>query len=289
MIKQSQHIVPQTYLKQFGYQHGTQFFCSVLEMDKFPNMSELGELRTSQKSIKSFLAEDNIFDLPRFNGEEKYEKILEQQNGILETEYSRLVINLTQNNELSGQEEGVLIQIIANFLCRGTHLREFAKQIIGSDLKDNFLNEITEYHSAQERENFFHNVEISNQNINAVLTSVWYYLIHEFRFFHYALLKTDWWMTTDNPVFIENNIQNGTIISDKTEILFPINKEYCIYLFFPNNDERYQQLKELSNRDVRFVKRDSDIANFIHQKILLNATSYVILPIKLKEKVPVPI
>ena len=82
-INQNQHIIPQVYLKQFGYVLNDQYKVSVLK---------IGEKFTPQKSIKSFLAQTNIFDIKSDNPE--IVRLFESLNCDIENVYLEVINDL---------------------------------------------------------------------------------------------------------------------------------------------------------------------------------------------------
>ena len=78
-INQSQHKLPQVYLKQFGYCNCGHWKLSVMK---------LGEKFTRQKSIESFSAEINYFDID--SDDQRIHRLFEELNCDIETHYPKL-------------------------------------------------------------------------------------------------------------------------------------------------------------------------------------------------------
>ncbi len=82
MSKQDQHRISQVYLRQFGYKDENG--------KKWISVWEMGSEYTGRKSIKSFTAEKNIFDLPFHDLKEK--RKFEELNGDIETFYPKFLV-----------------------------------------------------------------------------------------------------------------------------------------------------------------------------------------------------
>jgi len=61
---QKQHIIPQTYLKQFGYkdQQG-RWKVPTFNIEEIPLMNKINKTLVRQSNIESLLREENVFDL----------------------------------------------------------------------------------------------------------------------------------------------------------------------------------------------------------------------------------
>jgi len=271
-VNQDQHKVPQVYLKQFGYLFGEQFKVSVLKV---------GEKFTRQKSIKSFLAETNVYDIESEVPE--IERIFEQLNCDIETEYLDIITDLENDGTLSEKSYAVLLQLIPNFIARSDSWRSLIYHLLNSDVKTNFLKIICA-HRADSFEDLetkdFYKVMTENpadKIINRALMFFTEYLLRRIGHYEIVILQCQEgkpWFTSDNPVVVENRTAKFEIMTKDSEIYFPINPKYLAYLHFKDADDKDNELRNLETNKIHLA---SDEQNWdIEQMILRNAHDYVV-------------
>lgn len=278
---QNQHKVPQVYLKQFGYLYGEQYKVSVLK---------LGEKFTRQKSIKSFLAENNIYDIDSEVPE--IERLFEQLNCDIETEYLDIISDLENNGTLSEKSYAVLLQLIPNFIARSDSWRSMIYFLLDSDVKTNFLKIICA-HRANSFEDLetkdFYRVMADNpadEIINRALLFFTEYLLRRIGHFEIVILQSQEgkpWFTTDNPVVVENRTKKFEIMTMDSELYFPINPKYLAYLHFAGANDKENELRALETNKIHLV---SDQQNWdLQQLIIRNAHNYMILDGEFKYRI----
>jgi len=268
--RQTQHIISQVYLKQFGFKDNTG--------KNWISVWELGSEYTDNKSIKSFLAEENIFDLPFKNLKER--RKFEELNGDIETYYPKIISDLNNGQKLSEKSKANLISIIINLLCRTKSFRNQIDFLLQSDKRDYFLNEITNYHGPF-RNQLKHSLtrfRLDDQ-VNLVLFSVWYYFCKKLTSsnFDYVILKdfsNRGWITSDNPVVIKDNINEVTLLAQETEIFFPISPKYLFYL----DHMDYNRSRSLRVKGQELTQSSDDLHRYFTDIIWRNAEQYVIFP-----------
>lgn len=270
--KQNQHKVPQVYLKQFGYKFHQQDKVSVLK---------LGEKFTRQKSIESFLAESNLYDIDSENPE--IERIFERLNCDIENEYSDITSDLENERTLSKKSYAVLLQLIPNFIARSDNWRSFVYHILESDAKENFLKVICAHlvdnFEDLEGKDFFR-VMVDNPVEEVINRALMFFTDHLMRRIgHYEIVIIEAqdgksWFTSDNPVILENRTARLEIMQKESEVYFPINSKYLAYLHFRDSDDKVNILRGYNTNQI-YVANDEQ--NFdIQQKIMGNAHNYVI-------------
>ncbi|WP_439484426.1 DUF4238 domain-containing protein [Cyclobacterium plantarum] len=280
-INQNQHKVPQVYLKQFGYLFGKQFKVSVLK---------IGEKFTQQKSIKSFLAENNIYDIDSEVPE--IERLFEQLNCDIETEYLHIISDLENSGTLSDKSYAVLLQLIPNFIARSDSWRSMIYFLLDSDVKTNFLKIICA-HRAESFEDLetkdFYRVMAdnpANEIINRALLFFTEYLIRRVGYFEIVILKSQEgkpWFTTDNPVIVDNRTKKFEIMTMDSELYFPINPKYLAYLHFKEANDKENELRALETNKIHTV---TDQQNWdLQQLIMRNAHNYLIIEGELKYRI----
>lgn len=140
--RQNQHKIPRVYLKKFGYQsQNHQWMLSVMAR---------GERFTRQKSIGSFTAVPNIFDID--SEDLRIQRMFEEINGNLESSYNIILNDLQVNGALSERSFAYLLQLIANLIVRDDIWREKIRFLLDSDIKGNFLKIILGHHCQNEQE-----------------------------------------------------------------------------------------------------------------------------------------
>jgi hypothetical protein len=91
------------------------------------------------------------------------------------------------------------------------------------------------------------------------------------------------WITSDNPVVLNNNISENSIFSINTELYFPLSKEYCIFFSHPNANKKYNILRSYKSRTI--IDATEEIQEMIYEKIRINADKLIFFPLKIDEKI----
>lgn len=278
---QYQHKVPQVYLKQFGYLFGKQYKVSTIK---------IGEKFTRQKSIKRFLTENNIYDIDSEIPE--IERLFEQLNCDIETEYPDIISDLENNGTLSEKSYAVLLQLIPNFIARSDSWRSKIDSLLNSDVKTNFLKIICAH-----RSDSFDNLETkdfyrvmadnpADEIINRALLLFTEYLLRRIGHFEIVILQSQEgkpWFTSDNPVVVENRTAKFEFMTKDSEIYFPINPQFLAYLHFKDSDDKENELRSLETNVIHLV---SDQQNWdLQKKVIKNAHNFVIIAGEFKYRI----
>ncbi|MEK6152157.1 DUF4238 domain-containing protein [Flavobacteriaceae bacterium 3-367] len=269
---QNQHKVPQVYLKQFGYKFHQQDKVSVLK---------LGEKFIRQKSIESFLAETNIYDIKSEVPE--IERIFEGLNCDIENEYNDIIADLENEGRLSEKSYAVLLQLIPNFIARSDSWRAFVIYMLESDVKENFLKVIC-VHLADSFEDLetkdFFRVMVDGpveEAINRALMLFTDHLLRRIGHYEIVIIQAQDgkpWFTSDNPIVLENRTGRLEIMKKESEIYFPINPKYLAYLHYRDSDDKVNELRGYNTNEIYIATDDQNFD--IQQKIMANAHNYVI-------------
>ncbi|MCY0970274.1 DUF4238 domain-containing protein [Chryseobacterium wangxinyae] len=278
---QSQHKVSQVYLKQFGYLNGNQWKVSVLQV---------GGKFTQQKSIKSFLAETNLFDI---NSEvPEIERIFEELNSKIENEYLNILNDLDKEQKLSEKSHAVLIQLICNFISRSDIWRTRILYLLHTDAKENLLKIICAKWAKSleelEQKEFFQFLLSSNPEIivNRVLLLFSYYLLQRLAYYEVVILKSQEkkpWFTSDNPVLFKNEVGRFEMVKKESEIYLPLNGKYLIYLHNKDSSDKVNKLRLFETNKVAHANDDQNWD--ITQMLMRNAHNYVIFDCQLIYKI----
>src|SRR5574337_33084 len=129
--KQVQHKIPEVYQKKWGYQSGNQWKVSVIEA---------GEKFSRQKSIGSFTAIENHFDIE--SDDPKIWRSFESLNSDLDNRYNSILNELESDGKLSRETDDILVQFTANLICRSDFWRDFVNGFFYHPNKENFIRTI---------------------------------------------------------------------------------------------------------------------------------------------------
>jgi hypothetical protein len=284
--KQNQHKLPQVYMREFGYDYKGQKKVSVLK---------IGEKFTRQKSIESFLSETNVFKIKSENPE--LENIYEDLNGLIENEYLNFISDLDNDQTLSKKSYAIILQLIPNLLCRTDEMRSLVSQLLNTDAKTKFLKIICIHMASDietlEQKDFYKTMAEQPINGDVINRALIFLMDHIFRLVaHYdiVILKSQEnkpWYTSDNPIVFENRMANFKIMLKESEIYFPLNPQYLLYLHHQESDDKKNELRELKSNKVHLA---SDKQNqSLQEKIMKNANEYVIIKGELKYTIGVNI
>lgn len=276
--KQDQHKVPKVYLKKFGYLDANkQWKVSVIKS---------GEHFTRQKSIRSFTALTNVFDIKSLNP--IIHRTFETFNSKLESNYNAIIDDLENNGKLSEENDAYLMQFTANMICRSDCWRNWALGMLSHENKPNILKailweELKDRISFAEfdRDPFFRLLVDSKPEevINVVLILFTGHLLRRLQHYEMVFLQSPEgkpWFSSTNPVVVENRINKFEIFEKESEIYFPLTPKYLVYMHCKLSEDRENELRKHSSNQV--VKA-SDEQNERLQKIIIDnaVDDYLIL------------
>lgn len=126
---QKQHKIPEVYLKVFAIDptKDQKKICVLIRGDKF----------TRKKNIRSFNVHENFFDID--SADPKIVRLYEGLNGLLETNYPKIIKELLENEALSIKYTSYLMQFAANLIGRSEKWRETVMILLKSDVKSFFI------------------------------------------------------------------------------------------------------------------------------------------------------
>lgn len=272
-INQGQHRVPKTYLKQFGYKNKDNMW----EISVY----EHGNPITKNKSIEGFTKESNIFDISFLDLNHQARRLIEKNCQKVETFYPKLIKTLNEESRLNYQSKDYLINFIPSLLGRSFYYRKFIGLLLGPLTRDTFIDEITMFQTDIKHINFLkaipNNLKISDQ-INLFLGHVISHFVNILRSFNFIVFK-DYdnrrWITSDNPVIIDNKNNHEHLIALEAEIYFPISKNYFLFMYHP----RIKFENPLRNYpDCSIQQADEHIHDLLAEKIKNHEFRYIIIP-----------
>lgn len=264
---QGQHRISQVYLKQFGYKKDDVWMLSIYEA---------GKKHTSNVEIAEFTKEVNVFDLPFIEPELK--RHFENTSNKIETRYPTVISNLHYQKRLTSKDKDVLNHFVANILCRTYPFRTFIDDLLRyPKTRDKFINEMTLFSDDTDQTTELLEQFKINFQLNLAIGTLMNHLVHVFRRFDKVIIKGDeekGWLTTDSPVFIDKQGHHEWIIPIETEILMPLSKDFCLFMFHPKSEKKSNPLRELKQN--RINKVDFNTFEKITKKIIFDYHKYMI-------------
>ena len=283
--KQDQHKLPQVYLKKFGYlDKSNQWKVSVINRkEKF----------TRQKSIESFTAVTNIFDIN--SSDPRIQRIFEELNCDLETEYNNIIGDLINKQKLSIKSNAYLLQLIGNLMIRSDYWREWTLGMLKHKNKENFLQIILGHNCKDEAE--FLNIKklpfyriLADGSPDEIINRVLLYLVDYFmlRLWHYEIVilesqEDKLWFTSNNPVVVHNRILRNEIFAKESELYFPLSPKYLAYVHFKGSEDKKNPLRTFK-KNVDHKAKDDQI-EFLTKIILDNQAEFLIIPLRLNYRI----
>lgn len=264
-------------MKQFGYKDSNKQWRV--------STKEPADTFTRQKSIKSFTAMTNVFDID--SEDPVITRIFEKLNCDLENGYHEIINDLESSGNLSDKSYAFLLQLIANLLIRSDYWRDTVLELLNSSGKEIFLRHITVHHceSEQERENIdqqrFFRVLIESSPEEALNRVMLYFMDHLMeRLWNYeiVIIKSQedkpWWTST-NPVVVHNRINGLEMFAMESEMYFPISPAYLAYLHFEGSSDQENPLRALMTNKI--YSADDDQNEHLQHLILENPSDCIII------------
>lgn len=266
-IFQGQHIIPQVYLKQFGYTKNGECWISVYRC---------GTRKTQNEKIIDFTKKTNIFDAPFLNIEAR--RSFENLSGEIENGYLTIIKNLQNQKQITAKNKEYAIHFVANMLCRTNPFRKFVIDIINNpNSREKFANEITLFLDDNNETKELINAYKTDFHINVASIFIMNHLVEIFRKFDVVIIKRQpnkGWLTTDSPVHLDKQGQFDWIIPIESEIYLPLSKDYCLFMFHPNSKLNSNPLRKLKINRISEI--EFKLFDDITKKIILDYDKYLI-------------
>jgi hypothetical protein len=278
-MNQKQHIIPQVYLKQFGYLDKNRTLkVPVLDIEEIPLMEQINKTIIHQSNIESLLREENIYDIP-INGTDKRQ--LEDFFKLTEDNYQQVIDEIKTTRELSSDKMQKLIAFISLLYVRTKDFRLILNHVIDNN-DFTYINGIL----SNNRKRLNAIVELpKNSAINFLTAFSGGYVYNCLQHFRVAIIETipdKKWATSDNPVMISFKADENKRIDFMgidTKIFCPLSPDYLAYI--DHKDSKYNVYNELlcleENRTNKISKETFEsIMNNITSKSRI--TKYLIIP-----------
>lgn len=278
---QKQHVIPQVYLKRFGFQEkGGQWKLSTVKK---------GEKKIEHKNIKSFERYVNIFDIDSPSPEIK--RIFETLNGELETNYNKIIENIESGEDLTDVNQFFLQQLIVNLIVRSDFHREWVKGLLNHNNKPHFIKFIIGHHCTNKEE--YDNIEHfplykelidlpTEKALNKVLMYYSDHLLLRLQNFSVVILKTEDDKplgTSTNPVVLNRTVTSIETLPKNTEIYLPLTPNLIAYLYLSNEELITDNIfRRFPDNKVSEINEEQAVN--VRDKIINNPAKVYILPNK---------
>ncbi len=278
-MNQKQHIIPQVYLKHFGYQDKNGIWkVPVLNIEEIPLMNQINKTLIRQSNIESILREENIYDIPI---NEKDKRLLEDFLKLTEDNYPQIITEIKTQKELSIDNTHKLKAFISLLYVRTKDFRLILNHII--DNKDySYVEGIL--NGSEERLKILLELP-KNLSINFLIAFSGGYIYKCLQHFKVTIIETipnEKWATTDNPVLISCKADKNKrldFMGVDTKIFCPLSPDYLVYI--DNKDSKYYAYNDFIGLEENKVNKIckatfEDIFNNLTARSRI--TKYLIIP-----------
>lgn len=244
-----------------------------------------GERFTRQKSIKSFTAETNVFDIE--SDDANIRRVFETLNTALDDKYNAVVNDLENNGRLTEETDAYLIQFTANLICRSDFWREWTWGMLHHDNRPNVVKVILWYYFKDkisfeelEKEPLFRLLADGNPEavINRFLMFFTGHLLLRLQHYEIVILQTSDerpWFSSTNPVVLENRVGKFEILEKESEIYFPLSPKYLAYMHCQLSSDKANPLRTYEANMVHHATKEQ--SEEIMKKIMDNAFNEYVL------------
>lgn len=279
MKKQYQHIVPQVYLKLFGFQR------EGIPKRWFVSVNQYGKSGWKYRDIKKFLGEYNLYDLES----NQTIRIIETGNGKIEDRIRKIISYLDKNDIIQPEIHMDLAETVANFLCRSKICLEWITNI--SNTKPNeFWELITNQSSLFESEDIRAKVfegliglpkkEIRN-NLMLFYMDFVKQILCKMNLVVFKNADEFYLFTSDHPVKLLD-AGFGELLNYKFQIYFPLTPNYLIYFYWNTDDCKVNSVKK-SLQNGKVSKLNNELYDYYCNDVLTNMVeNFIVAPIDAK-------
>lgn len=266
----NQHIIPQGYLKQFGF---TKNFQTEIW---FVSVKNLENGKWEDRVIEKFLSENHTYTLETYK--EVHELIIEiDLNGGIEKRIP-VVVDQLNGGELNENIQLAIAETTANFLARTNRHREWLKGWLKRDNFCDFFEIIVEFEgfSKEDKDRIFKSYSMMSEKeaVNTLMVSFMNHTSKQLRSASIEVLVTSKdkpFFTTDNPVTIVNRVSYGEIGKDEMEIYFPLSDTLLVHFYWHEKGKPIERrIREITDKENEYFHLDV---------IPMSADRFIISPI----------
>lgn len=265
--QQGQHRVSEVYLKQFAFEEKGDLMISTLK---------IGSREITQQRINDFTKEVNIFDLPFKEMADR--RKFETNSNKIESRYNTIISNLKNQHRLIPKDKDYLNHFVANLMCRTDPFRKRIEFMLHhKTAREKFLNEITMFEDIPEKIKLSLNILKESYQLNVAITVVMDHLVRVFRSFSNLILKEEGgegWLTTDSPVYFDEQDSFDHLIPIEAEIYLPLSPDYCLFMYHDKATKNTNPLRSLAKDKVNNISfKEFDL---VANKIARDFNEYLI-------------
>lgn len=274
---QKQHIVPEVYLKQFGYKDkGGIWKVSTFNIEEIGLMNKLNKDLIRQSNIKTLLQEVNIFDIPEID---ENRRLLEKIFKLTEDHYPHIIEAVKAHQFISSDNRSKLLGFISLLYTRSPDHRYILRSVIQN--KDMvYLKGIMD--GDQTRINYLFQLPIES-GINFLIAFSAGFIFRALLNFRVSLIKNipgETWATTDNPVTIickADETKRLDFMGIDTKIIFPMSPEYLAYIDHRESKiDIYKGIDNLKENHVVEISQETFTTIWMQVTDLSKITKYMI-------------
>jgi len=275
-MDQGQHRIPEVYLKKFGYNHEGKWYISVL--NKHNGI-------VTNEEISNFSKSKNEFDFPFVDLEDK--RLIENNFAKIENRYNTAINILESQKKIIPKYKELLVYFVSRLIC-GSELNRyyFDELYLTPETQTKFLQEITMFEEEESAEivsitSLLKPLDI--EYINAIRWLLMNFLNKVFSSFNMVFIscQNNYWLTSDNPVVINRQNNYNWIIPIESEILLPLSKELCLFMYHDESEFRDNKLRNLAPDRVHDISLDK--YEELYEILFTYNSEYIIFPHKVNE------
>ena len=278
-MNQKQHIIPQVYLRQFGYRgKGGIWKVPTFNIREIPLMNKIDKTLIRQSKIKNLLWEENIYDIP-INEESK--KQLENFFKLAEDCYPQVIEEIKNKGILSANKRGMLLAFISLLFVRTKDYRLILNGVI--EKKDYlYLNGILE--GNKKRIETVLNLERKSAGNFLIAFSGGYVFkcLQEFKISIIKSVPGEKWATTDNPVLVKvkaDKQKRIDFMGIDTKIMCPLSPDFLAYINHKDSlDAMYEGFDNLKENQLNEIAKDTFEKIWYELTHKSRVTEYLIFP-----------
>lgn len=288
-MKQMQHKVSATYLRQWGHLEGTQSMITTIDLTQQAHMQKIGRRYADPKSIASLTTEMNAFDMTGMPSDML--KFLEEKFGEVETPYDANLKRITQG-QFTAEDHQYLAAFIGSLLVRSERFRAMIAFMLQDPDVTESLRAIGKHSDPAHVEPLITIVNGLNgrHRMNPVLGMAWEYVQHKLLAMKCVFIRAHadrGWLTTDNPVVLKHNISRRSLLTRDTDVYFPLNPEVCMYMYNPDAEFAFNPLRGYDHGT--FLQSEEWIHWTIQEFIADNVGRYIFQHRKVKFSEAIPV
>ncbi|MBP6236741.1 MAG: DUF4238 domain-containing protein [Saprospiraceae bacterium] len=278
MRKKHQHIIPQVYLRQFGF---TKF-----RNEWFVSVKNQKNGKWEDREVRRFLVGKEFYTLSVYRNIS--DLILENDlNGKIENRLPKIIDYLNyiaSGDKIHRAIHMDIAETTANFLCRselvinwlkGWYTRSDVRFFFDMITDGQFEGEISNDHifnvtmSFQEKDKTLTLMVFLMQHIKLILCNAKMTIFRNQSDFHL--------LTSNNPVNLVN-VGIGDLPNPNMEIYFPLSKDYLIYFYWDSSITIVETIKPILQNDTVHDLNEDLYTHFTLNILASFADKFIILP-----------